>query len=156
MRISDWSSDVCSSDLTNVMPVAIIVMVRDVLVRIRWHLIDVAIGMDCELDARDASPRQIGGMSHAGEAGEDQHQACQERQKGSHEPALTTERFPCHCNNSRAGAFAARHAGQASPSTRHAERRKITAINPPTMMSGQTTCRERECQYGKTQVVAGT
>src|SRR3546814_6779827 len=88
MRISDWSSDVCSSDL---------------LVRIRWHLIDVAIGMDCELDARDASPRQIGGMSHAGEAGEDQHQACQERQKGSHEPALTTERFPCHCNNSRAG-----------------------------------------------------
>src|SRR3546814_8211792 len=24
-----------------------------------------------------------------------------------------------------------------SPSTRHAERRKITAINPPTMMSGQ-------------------
>src|SRR3546814_7508150 len=107
MRISDWSSDVCSSDL---------------LVRIRWHLIDVAIGMDCELDARDASPRQIGGMSHAGEAGEDQHQACQERQKGSHEPALTTERFPCHCNNSRAGAFAARHAGQASPSTRHAER----------------------------------
>src|SRR3546814_343839 len=137
MRISDWSSDVCSSDLTNVMPVAIIVMVRDVLVRIRWHLIDVAIGMDCELDARDASPRQIGGMSHAGEAGEDQHQACQERQKGSHEPALTTERFPCHCNNSRAGAFAARHAGQASPSTRHAERRKITAINPPTMMSGQ-------------------
>src|SRR3546814_9789994 len=70
-------------------------------------------------------------------SGEDQHQACQERQKGSHEPALTTERFPCHCNNSRAGAFAARHAGQASPSTRHAERRKITAINPPTMMSGQ-------------------
>src|SRR3546814_10769394 len=105
MRISDWSSDVCSSDLTNVMPVAIIVMVRDVLVRIRWHLIDVAIGMDCELDARDASPRQIGGMSHAGEAGEDQHQACQERQKGSHEPAITTERFPCPCNNSRAGAF---------------------------------------------------
>src|SRR3546814_14592398 len=118
MRISDWSSDVCSSDLTNVMPVAIIVMVRDVLVRIRWHLIDVAIGMDCELDARDASPRQIGGMSHAGEAGEDQHQACQERQKGSHEPDLTPERFPCHCNNSQAGAFAARHAGQASPTTR--------------------------------------
>src|SRR3546814_1438157 len=64
---------------TNVMPVAIILMVRDVLVRIRWHLIDVAIGMDCELDARDASPRLIGGMRHAGEAGEDQHQACQER-----------------------------------------------------------------------------
>src|SRR3546814_3963153 len=94
MRISDWSSDVCSSDL---------------------------------------------GMSHAGEAGEDQHQACQERQKGSHEPALTTERFPCHCNNSRAGAFAARHAGQASPSTRHAERRKITAINPPTMIDRKST-----------------
>src|SRR3546814_4613960 len=62
---------------------------------------------------------------------------CSSDLKGSHEPALTTERFPCHCNNSRAGAFAARHAGQASPSTRHAERRQITAINPPTMMSGQ-------------------
>ena len=86
---------------TNVMPVTVIVMVRDVLVRIRRHLVDVAGGMNGKLNARDASPRQIGGMSHAREAGKDQHQACQERQKGSHEPAPTTERFPCHCNNSR-------------------------------------------------------
>src|SRR3546814_13806487 len=104
---------------------------------LRRVLFRSAIGLDCALDARDASPRQIGRMSHAGEAGEDQHQACQERQKGSHEPALTTERFPSHCNNSRAGASVARHAGQASPRTRHAERRKITAIILLTMMSGQ-------------------
>lgn len=49
---------------------------------------------------------------------------------------VTTERFPCHCKNSRAGAFVARHAGQLSRNKRHAERRKITAINPP-MMFGQ-------------------
>ena len=66
------------------MMVTIIVMMRDILVRVRWHLIDVTGGMDRELNARDASPRQIGGMGHAGEAGQDQHQACQERQKGSH------------------------------------------------------------------------
>jgi hypothetical protein len=34
----------------------IIVMMRDILVRIRWHLIDVTGGMDRELNARDASP----------------------------------------------------------------------------------------------------
>ena len=68
----------------DVVSVTIIVMMRDILVRVRWHLIDVTGGMDRELNARDASPRQIGGMGHAGEAGQDQHQACQERQKGSH------------------------------------------------------------------------
>lgn len=98
---------------TNIMPVTEIVMVRDALVRIRRHLVDVAGGMNGKLNARDASPHQIGGMSHAGEAGENQHQACQERQKGSHQLIRTTERLPCHCNNSRASDCAARHAGQA-------------------------------------------
>jgi hypothetical protein len=40
----------------DVVSVTIIVMMRDILVRIRWHLIDVTGGMDRELNARDASP----------------------------------------------------------------------------------------------------
>jgi hypothetical protein len=40
----------------DVVSVTIIVMMRDILVRVRWHLIDVTGGMDRELNARDASP----------------------------------------------------------------------------------------------------
>ncbi|MGT2516463.1 hypothetical protein ACVOMT_21695 (plasmid) [Sphingomonas panni] len=41
---------------TNIMPVTVIVMVRDVLVRIRRNLVDVTGGMNGKLNARDASP----------------------------------------------------------------------------------------------------
>jgi hypothetical protein len=41
---------------TNVMPMTVIVMVRDVLVGIRRHLVDVPGGMNGKLNARDASP----------------------------------------------------------------------------------------------------
>ena len=97
------------------MPVTVIVMVWDVLVRIRRNLVDVTGGMNGKLNAHDASPRQIGGMSHAREAGKDQHQTCQEGQKRPHARPFNTEGFPRHCNNSAAGSFTARHGGRAPP-----------------------------------------
>ena len=75
-RIACWRA--------NVVAVTRIMMVRNVLIRIRRHLIDVASGMDRELHPREASPRPVGGMGHARETGQGQHKARQEGKTSSH------------------------------------------------------------------------
>jgi hypothetical protein len=54
--VRTWVCSIVVRAGTNVMPMTVIVMVRDVLVGIRRHLVDVPGGMNGKLNARDASP----------------------------------------------------------------------------------------------------
>src|SRR3546814_13961618 len=60
MRISDWSSDVCSSDLHTIGPA------RDPPAGQR----DIVIGDDARLGDEDDAPRLAGAKRHAAETGE--------------------------------------------------------------------------------------
>ncbi|MFT4054058.1 MAG: hypothetical protein QM681_06090 [Novosphingobium sp.] len=69
---------------SDVMAMAGVMMMRKAIVAICRHFVTVTGRVDRQLDAEHAPARRFGGVRHAGEAGEHQHQAGEQRKERSH------------------------------------------------------------------------
>lgn len=80
----------------DIMTMAGTVMMRQAIIAVCWNFVAITRGMDSQLDAEHAPTRCFGGMRHASEAGQYQHQAGQQREELSHHlPPITP---PPRCN----------------------------------------------------------